>query len=557
MSPTGGRWQTGSPAAIGLADATGPSEEIFWAVRQLFHALAEKEPIAIVFEDLHWAEPLLLDLIDDLVERSVGARLLVVCIARPEFLEQRPQWGGGKLNASVISLDALSDGEIRKLIENALGNQGVPAPEVVARLAEASGGNPLFAEQMIASLLEQGLISPKEGQLRFVGSVGDLSIPVLIQALLAARIDRLPDPQREATRSASVVGREFYLGALEDMTEPRSRGRIGDQLTELAKKQLVRRAGTTFEPEDTFGFLHMLLRDAAYDSLSKRSRAALHETFAAWLERKAGDRADEYGEILGHHLESAFLYRKELGEKGAHRELGIAAGRRLSSAGQHALARGDVVAASQLLGRAVALLTPGEDEAVTAASALFDALLDAGELGRAAAIVELVAGWGQERADDRMRARSVLIRSFLESHLLRRARGERGRPQHHRVCVGDVHRAQRRGRPVPGPPAPRRSTYGCRTVRRQRGGAREGGHPCTPGGQPPSGDPDALMADISSLLGSDARRSSVTAGRGVAGSGRRQSRRGCERKADNRRSAWDARRVRPRQRIVLRELRRT
>lgn len=393
---------------IGLTDAKGStSEEAEWAVRRLFEILAEGGGLVVVFEDLHWAESLLLDMIDRISERAVDAPLMFVCTGRPELLEVRPGWGGGRLNSATIFLDSLGEDETRQLIANVLGPKGASA-EIVDRIVAASEGNPLFVEQMIAALDDDGLLdagAPPE----------EISVPDSIQSLLAARIDGLPADQREQTRTASIVGRVFYRDAVEALSEVGDRAGVRDGLMQLTRKQVVRPRGSTFDVDDTFGFVHILLRDAAYDSLPKRSRALLHESFATWLDRRAGERSDEYDEIIGHHLESAVNYRRELGEISENdRVLAAMAGRRLGSAGRHALGLGDVAAAEDLLARSIDLLEPGAEWFGLCVD-LFDSLLETGDLARAKELLVLLEGESGQ-LDDRAEAHLLVMSCLLRSH---------------------------------------------------------------------------------------------------------------------------------------------
>jgi len=203
---------------IGLADTTaGTEEETFWAVRELLEALARRRPLVVVFDDIHWGESAFLDLVEHVADWSRGVPILLLCMARPELLEKRPGWAGGKLNATSVLLEPLSGGECRELVANLLG--GAPfAPRVRERIAEAAEGNPLFVEEMIGMLIDDGLLRRGDEGWRATADLTQVAIPPSIQALLAARLDRLASEERRAAECASVEGKVFHLGAVAEMT---------------------------------------------------------------------------------------------------------------------------------------------------------------------------------------------------------------------------------------------------------------------------------------------------------------------------------------------------
>src|SRR6266545_4027650 len=275
-------------AAVGMADDEVSPEEAFWAVRKLFEALAREQALVIVFDDLHWAEPTFLDLVEHLADWSREAPILLLCLARPELLDARPAWGGGKLNATSLFLEPLSEDETERLIDN------LPvrlADEMRTRIRTAAEGNPLFVEQMLAMLTDEEEVG------------AELEIPPTIQALLAARLDRLPPAERATLERAAVIGKEFSRAMIEEL------GGDAAALPALVRKELIRPDRSALGPDDGFRFLHLLVRDAAYESISKELRAELHERFASATERQRS----EYDEIIGYHFEQAHRYREQLG----------------------------------------------------------------------------------------------------------------------------------------------------------------------------------------------------------------------------------------------------
>jgi hypothetical protein len=246
-------------------------------------------------------------------------------------------------------LEPLSEEEADVLIEQVGGADLSEA--TFRRITEASAGNPLFVEQMLAFRAQDG------------GSEDEFVVPPTIQALLAARIDRLNPEERAVIERASVEGRSFHRGAVSELLPPASRASLGGDLMSLVRKELIRPDRAEFAGDDGYRFVHALVQDAAYAAMAKELRGQLHEHLAAWLERKAGERRVEYEEILGYHLEQAYRYRAELGPVDDHaRALARRAAEQLTAGAERALTRGDVPAHANLISRSLALL-PREDAA--------------------------------------------------------------------------------------------------------------------------------------------------------------------------------------------------
>jgi hypothetical protein len=308
------------------------AEEIAWGFRKLLEQEAHDGPLVVVLDDLHWAEEKLLDLAEHIADLSRGVPLLLLCMARPELLERRPSWGGGKWNATTVLLEPLDAAETDQLV-SALG--GV-SDELRDRIIRAAEGNPLFLEEMLALIRE---------------SSGDrVEVPPTIQALLAARLDQLDPAERSVLERGSVEGRVFHRGAVAALAD--GEGAIDQRLVALVRKELVRPDRPQFAGDDAYRFRHLLIRDAAYDALPKATRADLHQRFARWLEQH-GSELVELDEILGYHLEQAARYLADLGR--ADGELALAAGERLTAAGRRAFDRGDFKATETLLSRSLVL----------------------------------------------------------------------------------------------------------------------------------------------------------------------------------------------------------
>jgi class 3 adenylate cyclase/tetratricopeptide (TPR) repeat protein len=384
-----------------LTDALAqPSpEETFWSVRTWLERRARERPLVLVLDDLHWAEPTFLDLVEHVADWSRDAPILLLCIARAELLDARPAWSGGKLNATTVLLEPLSEPESEELVTNLVGQ--VPLDERTRRrIVDAAEGNPLFVEEMLAMVAEDD------------GGGEPVEVPPTIQALLAARLDRLQPRERQVVERASVEGKVFHRGAVAELTPEEARPEVATHLLSLIRKELIRPDEGDMPGEDAFRFRHLLIRDAAYQSLPKEERASLHERFASWLERVAADRGQEYEEILGYHLEQAHRLRAALGPVDASgRELGRRAAGYLSAAGRRALDRSDMFAATNLLDRAASLLERTDPARVTLLPDLGHTLVKTGDLVRARSILDEAVELGRESGDARSehRARVELL----------------------------------------------------------------------------------------------------------------------------------------------------
>ena len=330
-------------AAIGIGDGSAAPEETMWAVRRLFEHLAREQPLIVGFDDLQWAEPTFLELIEYVVGWSRDAPILIVCLARPDLLDRHPAGTRWATSSCSPALRPRGRGAARAPARRDRGR----AP-LQARITEAAEGNPLFVEQLLAMIAENG------------AAVGDLAIPPSIHALLAARLDRLAPEERAVIERASVIGKEFWRGAVSELLADADRGAVGASLITLARKEFIEPARSIFPSEDGFRFRHILIRDAAYLGVPKETRAELHERYADWLERTTGERASELDEIIGYHLEQAYRYREELGPVGeGATELAVRAGERLAAAGRRAIAaRATSPPPQASIARAVALLPP-------------------------------------------------------------------------------------------------------------------------------------------------------------------------------------------------------
>ena len=367
-----------APISALLGDDTivTSSADIAWAVRKLYEHVASRRPLVVVFDDLHWAEPTLLDLVEHVTDLSRDRPILLICLARPELLDRRPGWGGGKFNATTVLLEPLTGDETDQLIGKL--RPGLE-PGLQAQVREAAAGNPLFVEEMLA-LVE----------------TGSVSVPPTIRALLAARLDQLDPAERRVLESGSVEGQSFHRGGVQAL-DPDEREVLA-RLTGLVRKDLVRPDRAILPGEDAFRFRHLLIRDAAYDGLPKSVRAELHQRFARWVDEH-GDRLVERDEIVGYHLEQAYRYRAELGPVGdAARAAAQDAAGRLAAAGRRGQLRGDMAAAANLLERAIGLLPP-EQLDVSLELDYGEALWDCGRLADAVSRIEAAAARADQTGD--------------------------------------------------------------------------------------------------------------------------------------------------------------
>ncbi len=385
-----------APALSGLLGsemaATSP-DAIAWTVRKLLEALAAERPLVVAFDDIHWGEPTFLDLIEHIADLSRNAPILLLCMARPELLDVRPGWSGGKLNATTVLLEPLSETETDELISELLGSAQL-GNGLRAQIRDAAEGNPLFVEEMVAMVQESG--------------DHEVTVPPTIQALLAARLDQLEQDDRSILECGSVEGKIFHRGAVLALApeEPQ----IDARLTTLVRKELVRPDRATLPGEDAYRFRHLLIRDAAYDALPKGARAVLHERFARWLDERGGDLV-ERDEIVGYHLEQAYRYLVELGPvDAAGQSVGRQAAQRLLEGARTALARRDVPATTGLAGRAVELLSADGRLRLDALLLLATALLDSGDLMRATELLDEALAGGRALGDERVCALAELRR---------------------------------------------------------------------------------------------------------------------------------------------------
>jgi class 3 adenylate cyclase/tetratricopeptide (TPR) repeat protein len=282
---------------VGLGGEAGSTErrgEAFAAWRRLFEAVAEEHPLVLVFEDVHWADDGLLDFVDHLVEWVTDAPLFVLCTARPELLERRPGWGGGKRNSVTISLSPLSDEDTTRLLGELLGGSD-------SELVASAGGNPLYAEEYARMVAQRD-------------NGDDLPLPDSVQGIIAARLDTLPLEEKALVQDASVLGKTFWEGELAHVAGS-SPTALVERLHALERKEFIRRERrSSVAAETAFVFRHVLVRDVAYTQMPRARRAEKHRRAAEWIEALAGDRREDLADMVAHHYSSALELARSAGQ---------------------------------------------------------------------------------------------------------------------------------------------------------------------------------------------------------------------------------------------------
>ena len=374
--PDGARIARTVAAALGREPGEG-GLEIPWAVRRVLETLAEARPVVLVLDDVQWAEPALHGLVEHLAAFARTAPVLVLCLARPELYDARPGWVTSAHNGATLLLESLTPAESDTLVERLAA--GAVGAEVRGRIVESAEGNPLFAEQLLAMALDGG----GDGE----------RLPPTIRALLAARIDRLSPPLRSLLEHAAVEGKVFHLGALRAALSERDADDIDHGLEQLVRADLVRVVPAEVAGDSAHAFRNQLIRDVAYERLSKQERAEVHERLAEWL----ADRGALSNEIRAYHLEQAWQLRAQLEPAGAPTAAAAgAAADALAAVGRRAAERSDAAAAANLLARAV--VAGGGADGVGVRVELAYQLMDRGDFDRAAEEIDHLAAAGDDVA---------------------------------------------------------------------------------------------------------------------------------------------------------------
>jgi class 3 adenylate cyclase/tetratricopeptide (TPR) repeat protein len=396
---------------IGLEEGVESGEHGFWAVRRLVEIMAGRRPLIVVLEDLQWAEPMLLDLVEHLASQLRPVPMLLACTARFELLDRRREWR--QKCPTVIALEPLAADESDELV-GALVGPDLPDP-VRTEVVELAAGNPLFVEQVLSMLVDEGELKRTETGWAPANGLETLRVPPSMDAILAARIDHLSREEQQFAECAAVIGKEFWAGAVAQLT-----GRPFEApLDALIRKQLVERIRRPGVADDSYRFRHLLVRDAVYESMPKARRAELHERVADWLGDWSESRFAQIEEIVAYHLESAYRYRRELLADGDRADLASRAAKHLIAAGRRAATRQDDSGAASLLSRAVALLAEeGTSSRLEPLVELGMALIRGGDTTRAEEVLAEarrgVVDEGDERSETRMRVLELHLKRLID-----------------------------------------------------------------------------------------------------------------------------------------------
>ena len=408
-------------AATGLSARQFPLHEIYWGARRFMQLLARERPVVAMIDDIHWAEPAFLDLLEHLLETVEDAPVLMLATARHELLEERTNWGERERSNRLV-LQPLADSAAQQVVTNLIGAAGLPGT-LMKRIVDAAEGNPLYVEQMLAMLIDTGAVRQEGGKWVGVQTQADIAVPPTIQALLEARLDNLQRSERAAAEPAAVIGLEFPQSAVQALAPQPLRSSIEVQLTALSRKHFIRPA-TTVDADSRYRFDHHLVRDTVYNGLLKRARATMHVEFVKWADQvnAESDRGQEFEAILGYHLEQAYKY---LGELGPIDEAGAAIGRdgakRLASAGRRAFQRGDMHASANLYSRAIKLMSEDDQIRLGLLPAYAEVHVELGDFAEARTIAAECLSKAQAKELARVKIAAEQVGMFIRLYS-----GERG-----------------------------------------------------------------------------------------------------------------------------------
>jgi class 3 adenylate cyclase/tetratricopeptide (TPR) repeat protein len=399
---------------LGLRQGGSEPEDLHWALRRVLELLAAGCPLVAVIEDLQHAQPALLELIEDIADRSRDAPILLVCLARPELLDRHPNWGGRR-NSVLLHLPPLTQPQAEELVGHLLG-QGIVDPAVRASIANRGEGNPLFTQEWIAELTEAGTLRLVDDRWIVTGDPAAVRVtPPRIDAIVTSRLDRLLPEERAVVERAAVIGVPFRVAEVAALLTSPAKP-VAATLMDLARKELLAYEAVTRSPDgdsdETFRFRHTLIRDAAYQAIPKEHRALLHSSYANWLENTVDNYASYSAELIGRHLETAHRYQTELGRHDeAARALARRAGQHLAAAGHRGLRGHDLPASvAELLSSAVLLLADNDAVRREALLDLADALRESGTHERAIDVYGQALAAARAAADQTRAMRAELGR---------------------------------------------------------------------------------------------------------------------------------------------------
>jgi class 3 adenylate cyclase/tetratricopeptide (TPR) repeat protein len=404
---------------LGLRKGGGPPEDTHWALRRFLEVLARDRPLIVILEDLHWADPALLDLVEDIAESSRDTPLLLLCAARLELLDLRRRWAGGKVNSVSVQLAPLAADEAKQLVSHLLGDMAT-APGLREYIVDRSGGNPLFVQGLVAMLREERLLRVDEGRWRTV--VEQLEAPRDIQTLVNARLMQLGAAERMVVERAAIIGRQFTREAILELSPGAERPEVAASLRTLVRKGLIvpdPEHAVVSRRDDGYVFTHAVIQEVAYHAISKETRAELHERFANWLERTSGGELAQVEEVVGHHLKQAYECLVDLRSNDQRTtRLARRAGEALAAAGHRATVRRDIPEfAVSLLQQAESLLEDNDEIRRAALLDLGDARWDSASPLQALEAYEQAITASQAAGDDRRATHGFLgvlaLKGFL------------------------------------------------------------------------------------------------------------------------------------------------
>lgn len=404
------------PALARAAEVLKPTgeavgtEEAFWAMRKALEALARQRPVVLVVDDLQWAESTFMDFLDHVAVWARDVPLVLLAMARPELRGTRPGWGQGQPNATSMLLEPLAEAETADLLRNLLGAARLNARDA-ARILDVAEGYPLFVVEVVAMLADDGVLAADDGP--EPAELTAIAVPSTIQTLIAARLDRLGASERAVIESAAIEGNQFARDSLTALVGSGVGAAIDAELRALVDKEFIRPEGSG---DATFRFHHQLIRDVAYDGMSKALRAEMHERFAGWLQSRAAA-VPVPDELLGYHLERAVVLRRDLGETDASTaELAARASGHLGAAGRRAAQRDDHSAASGLLERAIALVESDPAARSALLPALGTSLFEAGHMSDAVRVLDdAIATAPETWLEARARIERAFVRLEIET----------------------------------------------------------------------------------------------------------------------------------------------
>lgn len=366
-------------ALVGIADVSSTRDETFWAIRRCFEIASRRQPLAVVLEDLQWAEGPLLDLVGYVASAVSDAPFVLACSARSERDEPQPAWGGTGADTMMIRLEPLTETETDALLAELLGSSDL-AEDVRGRITAATEGNPLFLEEVLSILIDDGHLLQRDGLWRSVGDLSVVPIPPTVKALLDARVDRLSPAERDVLEAASIVGRGFDLADLADLRPESDSSDVLESLDSLCRRGLLDLRRFTRRGSSAYEFRHLLIRDVAYGAIPRERRARDHEMLGRALLDRAGDSLGETHEVIGYHLETAYHLGYQPGRLDAGTgALGSLAATHLAAAGRRAFALDDAPSAASLFARAMACVPDADPSLADLARLRGAALFDLGD----------------------------------------------------------------------------------------------------------------------------------------------------------------------------------